>query len=83
MFLVDKRVFPAKNLLLFVLGDTGGEEVPLKADAGTTRLLDDCFQRVKGERDNFLSSIRLAASEVELVLPFSTMTNPPLLLSSE
>jgi hypothetical protein len=85
IFLVDKRDFAEKYLLEFDPGEAGGEVFPPKADTGTTRLLDDCFHIVKGERDNFLSSILSdAAGDVDTeLLPFSTITKPPLLLSSD
>jgi hypothetical protein len=86
MLLVDKSAFPGKKRFVFVLGDAGGEEFPLNADAGTTRLPEDCFHIVNGDRDAFLSCSRMEAAvdaDIELVLPFSTITKPLLLLSSE
>ena len=75
----------AANKVAEEVKEAGGEVFPPKADTGTTRLLDDCFHIVKGERDNFLSSILSdAAGDVDTeLLPFSTITKPPLLLSSE
>jgi len=75
MALVERRVFPEKNLDELDPGDAGGD----RADAGTTRLEEDCFHIFKGERENCRSSA--LAAFVLPVLPFSTMTKPPLLSS--
>jgi hypothetical protein len=48
MVLVGRRVFPEKNLDELSPGDDGGD----KADAGMTRLEEDCFHIFKGEREN-------------------------------
>jgi hypothetical protein len=81
---VERSVLDEKNLDELDLGDGGDDALPLRADAGTTRL-DDCFHILSGDRENCLSSILTdpAGEFVLFVDPFSTMTNPPLLLSSE
>lgn len=84
MVRVERSVLDEKNLDELDLGDAGGDPFPLRAEAGTTRL-EDCFHMLSGERENCLSSILTdPAGELGLFVdPFSTMTKPPLLLSSE